>query len=353
MPQQQNDLTFFTNLNQGFEILTHVKERQYRYNDRQLVYQHDKVKLYHYSPKTEKTISPPLLVVFATVNRPEILDLFPEKSFIGALLENGVDVYLLDWGYPDINDQQISFNQYVSEYLHLCVQHIQRTTKQNKISLLGICQGGLICLCYAILSPNNLHKLVLISTPIDFHTDDNMISHCISKIEFDHVLKITGGNVPGDWLTQFFINLRPFELIGQKYLRFMDNLNDKVFTDRFLQVEKWLHDAPDQTGLAFKEFVENFYQQNNLIKNKIVIEDKKIDLHQLHLPILNVMAKEDEIVPMSASRPLSQYVDEQYYTEAVFPSGHIGIYVSDKVGKTMSKTIAEWLGTESPADETA
>lgn len=339
---RQEDLTFFKNANLGLEILMHVKERNYEYNPRKLIYQHQKVKLYHYVPKIKNIISPPLLIVFATVNRPEILDLFPEQSFIGALLENGVDVYLLDWGYPTIEDQDISFNQYITEYLHLCVKQVQQNGKQDKINLLGICQGGLICLCYAIVF-NQLNKLILISTPIDFHTNDNMISHTIRKIEFDQILKITGGNVPGDWLTQFFIYLRPFELIGQKYLRFMDNLDNNRLTERFLQVEKWLHDAPDQPGLAFKEFIADFYQKNNLIKNKFVVNDKKIDLHQLHLPVLNVMAKEDEIIPMSASLPLKNYIDPKYYNEAVFPSGHIGIYVSDKVGKTMSKTIAEWL----------
>lgn len=336
------DEIFIKHIYQGLEILTHVKERPYQYNLRQLIFNYHKVKLYHYAPKVKDPLSTPLLVVFATVNRPEILDLFPEQSFIGALLENGIDVYLLDWGYPDYHDQHITFNQYITEYLHFAIQEIQKLHDKKKINLLGICQGGLICLCYAALY-QQLNKLVLISTPIDFHTKDNMISQCISKVDFENVLKVSGGNVPGDWLTQFFINMRPFELVGKKYLRFMDNLEDQRLTERFLQVEKWLQDAPDQAGDAFKEFIVNFYQENNLIKNKVVINGKKIDLKKLHLPILNVMANEDEIVPMSASQPLRKFIAEKYYSEATFPSGHIGIYVSDKVGKSMSKTIADWL----------
>src|SRR4029078_1310187 len=100
-----------------------------------LIYQHDKVKLYHYH--NENTHKKPLLVVFATVNRPEILDLFPDHSLIGHLLEAHSDVYLLDWGYPNEDDQEIGLNEYVHKYLKGCVQFICEHTQQKNIDLLG------------------------------------------------------------------------------------------------------------------------------------------------------------------------------------------------------------------------
>ena len=70
-------------------FLDQFKAMQYEYNLRELVYQREKVKLYHYHPRKKNPHAVPLLVVFATVNRPEILDLFPDHSFIGGLLTNG------------------------------------------------------------------------------------------------------------------------------------------------------------------------------------------------------------------------------------------------------------------------
>ena len=55
------------------------------------------------------------------------------------------------------------------------------------------------------------------------------------------------------------------------------------------------------------------------------------------------MASEDEIVPMSASKELKKYVESEHYSEEIFPSGHIGIYISDKVGNRMTSAIANWL----------
>ena len=338
----QDYYSFINQLMQGFAVLGRILEIDYQYNPRVLVYERDKVKLYHYQPKTTNKIhSTPLLVVFATVNRPEILDLFPERSFIGSLLENGMDVYLLDWGYPSLEDKHISISDYVTNYLHHCVEFIGHQNQLKKIDLLGICQGGVMCLCYTALS-SYIKNLVLISTPIDFHTRDNMVGSFLNRIDIETFIH-TMGNVSGAWLTQFFISLRPFELVGKKYLRYLDNLQNEELTERFLRVEKWLYDAPDQAGKAFSEFAIDFYRENKLIKGDIIIKGKKIKLAEVTVPVLNVMASADEIVPMSASRVLKKYIGSKDYSQRIFPSGHIGIYVSDKVGKRMSKAIAGWF----------
>lgn len=128
----QDEFEFLNHIIQGFATLQRIPELDYQYNSRKLVYQRDKVKLYHYQPKVKKPLSTPLLVVFATVNRPEILDLFPEQSFIGGLLENGMDVYLLDWGYPDASDTHITISDYVADYLHHCVQYIAAEKNKRK-----------------------------------------------------------------------------------------------------------------------------------------------------------------------------------------------------------------------------
>jgi len=335
------NLMFLEKIGQGFATIMQIPIIQYHYNSRELVYQRKKVKLYHYKPKVKKPHTIPLLVVFATVNRPEILDLFPEHSFIGGLLESGIDVYFLDWGYPGVEDQHISLNDYVTDYLHHCVHYILKENQTKKINLLGICQGGLICLSYAILF-KNIKNLVLISTPIDFSTHDNIIAKIFNKLEVETFVSLVG-NIPGTWLTEFFISLRPFELVGKKYLRFIDHLSDQERTEKFLRVEKWLYDAPDQTGMSFTELIKNFYSQNKLIKGEWYLGSKRIDLANLTIPILNIMASEDEIVPVSATRGLKNYVGTKEYTELIFPSGHIGIYISDKVGNSMSRAIATWL----------
>lgn len=339
--QMTENFKFASNILKARVALSQIFNLSYQYNPRDLIYQHDKVKLYHYQPKVKKPHNKPLLVVFATVNRPEVLDLFPEHSFIGNLLQSGLDVYLLDWGYPDQDDKHIGIDLYVNRYLHHCIQFLREYTKLESIDLLGICQGGLLCLLYSLLH-QHIHKLVLISCPIDFHTCDNMISHLFRRLDVDSLIK-TFGNISGLWLTNFFISLRPFELVGKKYLKFIDNLASSEKTQNFLQVEKWLYDTPDQTAQSFSELIKDFYQENKLIKGRYQLGGRYLKLSDLNIPVLNIMAKTDEIIPVSASRCLKKYVEPNLYHQRYFQSGHIGIYISDKVGKLMPKAIADWL----------
>ncbi len=65
----------------------------------------------------EKRHRVPLLLVFALINRPYILDLRPGNSFVEYLVERGYDVYLLDWGSPGPEDKNLKLDDYVLDYM--------------------------------------------------------------------------------------------------------------------------------------------------------------------------------------------------------------------------------------------
>jgi hypothetical protein len=46
----------------------------------------------------EKRLAVPVLLVYALILRPYVLDLVPGNSLVGYLVGEGFDVYLLDWG---------------------------------------------------------------------------------------------------------------------------------------------------------------------------------------------------------------------------------------------------------------
>ena len=338
----KNDyFAIFNQLLQGGAVLKRIGQVEYQYNPRELVFEYRQMKLYRYCSKKKYSCHLPLLVVFAAINRPEILDLFPERSFLGELLEQGIDVYLLDWSEIHFSNDQLKFADYINPYLHRSIDFIA-TQSLSKVNLLGICQGGVISLCYAALKPEKIKNLILISTPIDFHTTDNPLTYLLTDLNTEKIMRLTKC-IPGAALTQFFINLRPFEWIGKKYFRLINHLEEPSWLDKFIRIEKWLHDMPDQPAQALAEFIKYFYQENRLIKNQLMIDGERVTLGHLTLPILNVMAKEDNIVPMNATKILKKYISSTDYSQAFFKSGHIGLYVSHKVDKSLTKTIANWL----------
>lgn len=308
------------------------------------VYTEDKVTLVHYqSPYGEPKNRVPVLIVYALVNRPYMTDLEEGRSLVQGLLKGGLDLYLIDWGYPDLSDKYLSLEDYIEGYLDHCVDEVRRRSGQDKINVLGICQGGSFSLCYSSLHAEKVRNLITMVTPVDFKTPDNMLSRWVQHIDVD-LLVDTLGNVPGEMLNYTFLSLKPYRLANQKYLDLVTRtIDDPVRLESFLRMEKWIFDSPDQAGYAFREFITGFYQKNGLIKGDIRIGDQPVKLGNIHMPVLNIYASEDHLVPPAASKALKAHVGSKDYQELEFRGGHIGIYVSGSSQKEVPPAISRWL----------
>lgn len=314
---------------------------------REAIYRENKLVLYRYrqEKKTRKK-SIPILIVYALVNRPYMMDLQPDRSTIRGLLDAGLDVFMIDWGYPDQDDQSLSLDGYINGYLDHCVDYVCETLKIKKINLLGVCQGGTFSLCYAALHPAKVNNLVTMVTPVDFHTPDNLLARMVKHVDIDNLVD-TFGNVPGELLNWLFLSLKPFRLTVQKYANMADIIEDKKKLENFMRMEKWISDSPDQAGEAFRQFIKDFFQANKLVTGGLEMGQSKIDLKKIKHPLLNIYASEDHLVPPVASKVLKNLVKSKDYSEFEFNGGHIGIYVSSKAQKQISPAIGEWLRARS------
>ena len=338
---------FNQNFSKGVHNLLESEEISEGVTPREEVYSEDKLKLYRYQGSTgvvqNKT---PMLIIYALVNRPYMTDIQENRSTIRGLLDAGQDVYLIDWGYPDRADRFLTLDDYINGYIDRCVDAICERHGIDKINILGICQGGVFSLCYSTLHQDKVKNLVTMVTPVDCKTPDNMLSHWVQQMDID-LLVDTMGNLPGDMLNWTFLNLKPFQLMGQKYVSMVDIISDEKNVKNFMRMEKWIFDSPDQAGEAFRQFIKDFYQDNKLIEGGLTIGDQEVSLANLKIPVLNIFAEQDHLVPPDASRALEKVVGTKDYTELSFPGGHIGIYVSGSAQKTIPPVIGEWLDERS------
>ena len=316
-------------------------------SSRTLVFQDDKLSLYHYhSSVSYDTHTTPLLIVYALVNRPKILDLQKNRSAIAKMLENGLDVYLIDWGYPDISDSDHGMDDYINRQLHRCVETVCELNTLEDINILGVCQGGTLSLCYSSLYPERVKNLVLMVTPVDFQTENDKLSHWVKKVDIDLMVD-TLGNIPGNLLSNTLLTLKPYQLQLKKYLDLIDSIDQ--FEDvqerisNFIIMEQWIFDSPDQAGEMFREFITSCYQQNQLFKGELTVAEKPIDLGSLTMPILNIYAQQDHIVPPESSKALKTLVSSSDYKEIMETGGHIGLFVRKSSLQHLFPTICEWL----------
>ncbi len=334
----------------GIDNLSQLREEDIEIGatPREVVYQDGKVILYRFKSPVEKTLNIPVLIVYALVNRPFMVDLQEDRSLVANLLKLGLDIYLIDWGYPSRSDRWLTLDDYLNGYIDDCVDFIRKSHQLDKINLLGICQGGTFSLCYSSLHPDKVKNLVVMVAPIDFHQTEtllNMRGGCTlgaEAIDVDLMVEALG-NVPGDFLNLEFLMLKPQQLGIQKYMDFPDIVDSEDKLLNFLRMEKWIFDSPDQAGEAYRQFMKDFYQGNKLIKGEVVIGDRTVNLANITMPVLNLYADKDHLVPPSSTLALGKYVGSQDYTVQAFPVGHIGMYVSGKVQRDLPPVIANWL----------
>ncbi len=169
-----------------------------------------------------------------------------------------------------------------------------------------------------------------------------MLSHWAKSIDADQLVD-TLGNIPGELMNWLFLSLKPYRLMGQKYLGLVDIMDDRQALDSFLRMEKWIFDSPDQAGETFRQFMKDFVQQNKLIKGEVKIGKYTVNLADVTMPVLNIYAERDHLVPPSASKVLPEYIGTHDYSEMSFDGGHIGIYVSGKARKIVPPAIGTWL----------
>jgi polyhydroxyalkanoate synthase len=304
----------------------------------------DKTVLWHYAPTAKDAGLAPLVICYALVNRPTMLDLQPDRSLIRGLLARGLDVWLVDWGYPDAGDRGLSLDDYVNRYLGACLDHVRAARGVPGVNLLGVCQGGTLSICHAALHPERVRNLVAMVTPVDFHTEDNLLARWARKLDADGLVDALG-NVPGAMLNAAFLALRPLGLTVGKYAALAAIAEDREALANFLRMERWIHDSPDQAGAAFREFMRDFFRENRLVRGGLAIGGRPVDPRRIACPVLNVYALRDHLVPPSASKPLAGLTGSRDYGSFEFDGGHIGIYVSRSAQELLPRTIAQWLAS--------
>lgn len=306
------------------------------------VYQDDRVRLKHYLPLAPRKVKTPLLIVYALINRETMLDLQPGRSVVQNLLQHGIDVYLTEWSYPSRKDRFLTIDDHVNGYLHDLVDFLCRRHRLPRINVMGICMGGTFAVMYAALHPRKVKNLITTVTPTNFDTDQGLLHLWLKEIDVDRLVDALG-NIPGELLNLAFLLLNPARLLIDKYVGFFENADNKEFVENFIRMEKWIFDSPDVPGETFRQFIKDCYQKNLLINSRLTLGDRRVNLKKITMPVLNIYARHDHLVPPEASELLVERVGSQDAENFCLEGGHIGIYVSSRTQKVLVPKIARWL----------
>ncbi|HLC23283.1 MAG TPA: alpha/beta fold hydrolase [Dehalococcoidia bacterium] len=297
-------------------------------------------RLLHYRPITEAKYRTPVLIVYAFINRPYVLDMRLEISVVNKYQQAGFDVYMVDWGYPTRADKYLDLDDYV-DYLDKSVELIKRRNEVERVTIHGYCLGGTLSVVYSALRPDNVANLVLSATPIDFHTN-NLLAVWARAMDPDKIADAFD-MAPGEFLNVGFLMVDPINLIVGKYQGLLDTLESTEAIANFMCMDRWIFDSPAIPAATFRQYIREWYHENRLFKGEFKALGQTVDLSRIKASLLLLLATYDHIAPPEASKVILDKVSstdkEVYQTD----KGHIGITTSRASHKEFWPKVVKWV----------
>jgi polyhydroxyalkanoate synthase len=306
-----------------------------------VIYEGGKLRLRHYQA-VGKPQATPLLIVYALIKRPFILDLQPGNSVVENLTRQGFSVYLTDWIPPTASDTWRGFEAYVNGDLDKAVHVVREHAGVENISLLGYCLGGLLSTIYTALHPQVIKNLLTLSLPLDMSKQDIPFFTLIKKMEPGR-LTCAFGNCPAWVIKAGFSSLSPIHHAFDKYVGLHRNKERMGYTEMFERFERWMNSDVPLAGQIFRELAYDIFQQNLVAQSRLQVGKQVVNLQQIKCPVLNILGEHDDVVHPQATLPLVDLVGSRDAQTLAFPAGHIGVVVSSGAQKKLWPKVGEWL----------
>lgn len=315
-----------------------------------VVYEEDSLRLLRYRNESVR-FREPILVCYALVNRPYILDLQPERSVVCQLLRRGFEVYLIDWGTPTAADRTMRLYDYICGLMKNVATFVREESGAPAFHLLGYCMGGTMSAMFTAVFPELVRTLSLLAAPIDFAGDESLLHVWTQEKYFDVDRLVDAyGNCPAHLLQASFQLMKPVQNFIEKYQGFYDNLHDEGYLENFFAMEEWGQDNIPVAGETFREFVKCLYQRNQLVKGEFQLRhDVPVRLERITCPVLLLTADFDHLVTPASTLGIEPHLRSPEVKKMAIHAGHVGLVVSSRAHRQLWPEAANWLADHSTA----
>ncbi|NSW92928.1 MAG: alpha/beta fold hydrolase [Firmicutes bacterium] len=330
------------------EILTLDPRPQTGCTPKDIIWRKNKSKLYHYHSSVGRKYRTPVLFIYALINRAYILDLTPGMSIVEYLVDDGFDVYMLEWGDFNWEDRNLSFADLVFDYIAQAVKRVTAEAESENLTIIGYCMGGTMATMYtALFEKPRVQNLIYIATPVDF-TDAGISSIWLAAPAFnaDRVAD-TFQLIPRDFIDMGTRMLNPVNNYLGTYTRLWKLLDEGLSVHSWKVLNKWMSDGINFPGEAYRQWIKEFYQENRLVKNQIVLRGRTVHLQRIKSNLLALVGQRDHIVLPHQTAAALEYLGSREKTYLEFPVGHGGLVFGKAAREQVFPTVAEWLRNRS------
>jgi polyhydroxyalkanoate synthase subunit PhaC len=317
-----------------------------------VIFQNEIMQLIQYTPTTETVLRTPLLIVPPWINKFYILDLKPEKSFIKWAVDQGLTVFVISWVNPDKSLADKDFADYMKLGPLAAMDVVEQVTGEMKFHTIGYCVGGtLLAATLAWLAERRRVRVTsatFLTTQVDFtYAGDLLVfvdEEQISAVERD--MQSTGV-LEGARMAMAFNMLRSNDLIWS----YVVNNYLKGQPPSAFDLLHWNSDATRMPAANHSYYLRNCYLDNKLSTGTMVLDNVRLDLAKVKVPVYNLATREDHIAPAESVLYGSQFFGGPV-KYVLSGSGHIAGVINPPAANKYqywtndnihAGSVAEWL----------
>src|ERR1044072_356099 len=267
-----------------------------------VVFQNELMQLIQYTPATESVLKRPLLIIPPWINKFYILDLNPEKSFIKWCVDQGLTVFIISWVNPDAQLAAKSFEDYMRSGPLAALDAIKQATGEDGVNAIGYCVGGTLMAVtlawMAAKGDKRIASATFFAARVDFtHAGDLMVFVDEEQLKSLEHKMAERGYLEGSNMANAFIMLRSNDLIWPYVIsNYLKGKQPYPFDLLY-----WNSDSTRMPAANHSFYLRNCYLENKLSKGQMAVDNVRLDLGKITIPIYNLATREDHIAPAKSA----------------------------------------------------
>jgi polyhydroxyalkanoate synthase subunit PhaC len=323
-----------------------------------VIFRNETFELIQYSPSTEKAFEYPLVIFPPWINKFYILDLNPKKSFVRWAVEQGLTVFVVSWNNPDEAHGHKTFSDYMKDGFLTAIQAAQDATGADKVNVVGYCVAGSLVsasLGYmAARGDERVNAATFFTTQVDFEKAGDLLVYVDEEqVNWIEQRMADKGYLPGKRMADAFNLLRSNDLIWSCVV------NNYLLGKEPMPFDLlyWNSDSTRMPAGVHSFYLRECYLNNRLAKGQMTLDNVRIDLSRIKVPVYNLAARDDHIAPLPSVFKLGQFFGGDTKL-VVSGSGHIAGVVNPPEAQKYqywtndkgAATIEDWMkaATETP-----
>lgn len=304
----------------------------------------EEVRLHRLRPIEGDRYPLPIVLVPSLLSKWYVFDLHPARSLAAFLRDHHYDVWIVDWGKPRKKRPTPGFETYVDDYLQSAIDDITSIADIGQVTLLGYSLGGVLSTIFSAAYPDQVHNLITLTTPIDFHRT-GLTATWARYFPVNPFIDFWG-NVPGWWIS---LNFGTITLARAPALAsaFREDLKEPEGRSVVAAVGRWMADTVPVAGEMYRTLVIDCYKRNLLIRQGLPIGGRVINLSDIRAALLTITASDDPLCPPESAEPLNRAVSSTDETTLTVPGSHLTAVIGREAHHLLWTRVVDWLDSRS------